>query len=83
MREITVRYIIDEKEEERLEKLLLTYQPYQDEDGAFPFKEWTIDDVFSYIMNLGARRDINTNLSITEWRQGLSEYDEMNRRIGE
>lgn len=80
MKEITVKYLISDEEEDRLKKLLPTFQSYKNDNGEYPFRDWTIDNVFDAVMTQGSKYDINKKLAFIEWKQGLIDYDEMIRR---
>lgn len=65
MREITVKYLLTEEEEERLRKITELYKTQ-----GLDISE---DKMFESIMCMGAKYDIDKKFGLHEWKFGLRE----------
>ncbi len=61
MRYIKIEYLINDEIENKLNELLPKYQSFT-KDGKQPFKDWTIENLFQFIMNVGCFEDINKKI---------------------
>lgn len=75
-RTFEVRYTLDDREIEALEELLPYWQQYENE-GERPFENWTIENVFQAIMQLGSKHDIARRIQEEQYRQGIIEHSQM------
>ena len=69
MRDITVKYTINDEDEERLKKITEEYKKQHD-------FEMTEDKMFNLIMRLGSCYNIDNKFKFHERRLGLREYSE-------
>lgn len=67
--EISVRYLLNEDEQKRLAALLPEWQAYAGGDNSFPFKDWTIKELFQSMMEMGSKYSIDKKLKFEEERQ--------------
>jgi len=75
--EMTVKYLLNEKEITRLERLLAFWQQYESPDGTHPFKDWDIEKLFQALMETGSSHIIDKKIKEDEWRKELITYDQM------
>lgn len=75
--ELTVKYLLNEKEITRLERLLEFWQQYESPDGTYPFKDWDIEKLFQALMEAGSSHVIDQKIKEDEWRKDLITYDQM------
>jgi len=75
--EMTVKYLLNEKEITRLERLLTFWQQYESPDGTHPFKDWDIEKLFQALMETGSSHIIDKKIKEDEWRKELITYDQM------
>lgn len=75
--EMTVKYLLNEKEITRLERLLAFWQQYESEDGKRPFEKWDIEKLFQALMEVGSSHIIDQKIKEDEWRKELITYDQM------
>ena len=75
--ELTVKYLLNEKEITRLERLLAFWQQYESPDGTHPFKDWDIEKLFQALMETGSSHIIDKKIKEDEWRKELIAYDQM------
>ena len=75
--ELTVKYLLNEKEITRLERLLTFWQKYESEDGTRPFEKWDIEKLFQALMETGSSHVIDQKIKEDEWRKDLITYDQM------
>lgn len=75
--ELTVKYLLNEKEITRLERLLAFWQQYESPDGTHPFKDWDIEKLFQALMEVGSSHIIDQKIKEDEWRKELITYDQM------
>lgn len=75
--ELTVKYLLNEKEITRLERLLAFWQQYESQDGTHPFKDWDIEKLFQALMETGSSHIIDKKIKEDEWRKELITYDQM------
>ena len=75
--ELTVKYLLNEKEITRLERLLAFWQQYESPDGTHPFKDWDIEKLFQALMETGSSHIIDKKIKEDEWRKELITYDQM------
>ena len=66
MREITVKYLILDEDEDRLKKIVEEYKKQHN-------FEQTEDKIFEMIMLTGSKHDIDAKLKFHEWKLGLRE----------
>lgn len=65
MRDITVKYLLRDKDEERLRKITELYKKQ-----GFDLSE---DEIFETIMFTGSKCDIDKKFKFHEWKLGLRE----------
>lgn len=65
MRDVTVKYLLQDEEEERLRKITELYKA----QGL----DLSEDKMFEAIMCMGAKYDIDGKLKFHEWKHGLRE----------
>lgn len=76
-KKFAVTFYLDEREQKALEELLPFYQNYIAEDGSRPCSEWTIENVFQSVMELGSTHIIAKKIQEMQFRQELITWDQM------
>lgn len=66
MMEMTVSFRVSGEQATRLERLLEVWQGKPGVDGNYPFKDWTLQDMFRTVMEVGSTHTINRCLDIME-----------------
>jgi len=61
-KKMDVKFLLDNEQISNLKVLLGRYQKYENKDGEFPFKDWTIEEVFEAVMGVGSKRIINDQI---------------------
>ncbi len=74
---LTVQYMLGEREQAALEELLPYWQQYEGNDGSFPFKDWTITNLFQSVMEIGCKFMIHKQLVNEQFRQGLIDVGQL------
>lgn len=62
----SVKYLIDDEQQKRLEALAVLLNSKTDEQGNKLFSEWTAESVFESMMTLGSKGTINERLDTYE-----------------
>lgn len=70
--EYSVKFILNSEQIRRLYNLLILWQNYIDEDGCYPFKDYTIKDMFETVMTIGSFYIINEQIEAEERRRGMN-----------
>ncbi|MBU3875659.1 hypothetical protein HGO97_007520 [Faecalicatena sp. AGMB00832] len=73
---IKVEFMVGERELEALEELKVQWQQYKGEDGSFPFKDYTVENMFQTIMEIGSKYTISEKIKQEQWRQHLISDEE-------
>lgn len=68
--EVTVTYQLNDEQVKKLEDILTWYHDYKGDKNDFPFKNWTIADLFESLMFTGSDYDINDRITWELQRQG-------------
>lgn len=71
---LTVTYLIDEREQEALNELLVHWNRYKEERGVEP--DTTIENLFDAIMTTGCKHDISKKIKQHQYRYGLITMEE-------
>lgn len=70
--EVEVELTIYDYQMEKLEKLLPHWQEHVNKDGSKPFEDWTVEDLFKTIVQIGSIRMIDKKIEDEELLQSLS-----------
>ena len=75
-KEFTVRYQLDEDEQDAVKKLNQKFREYISPEGNRPFAEQTEEQLFDYIMNYGSKNDISGKIGYAMLQVGMMSIDE-------
>lgn len=64
MREFSVSFLLNEEQEERLQKIWSNCRDYQNEAGEKPFEQVTIETVLNMVMLTGTSHHIDERLEL-------------------
>lgn len=76
MKKVSVEFDLTEKHEAALEELLPYWKQYEGEGGSRPFANYTIEDVFKAIMQVGSWHMIWKKIKEEQYREGKITADE-------
>lgn len=74
--ELTVNFILSEKEMECLKEINQHFQAYVNQDGRRPFADQTIEDTFSNVMLVGSRPYIKEKFGFAMLQMGMMSLEE-------
>ena len=75
-KEFTVRYLLDEDEQDAVKKLNQKFREYISPEGTRPFAEQTDEQLFDYIMNYGCKNDISGKIGFAMVQMGMININE-------
>ncbi len=75
--ELSVKYLLNEREQKALEELLPYWQEYRDMDGSRPFQDWTIKELFQHVMTLDTEHVKSKQIKEFQFRQGMIDSSEL------
>lgn len=76
-KELTFKYLADEREVKALEELLPLWQQYKGEDGTYPFKDWDLTNLFQAIVMAGSKYIISEQIKKDQFLHKLIDVDEL------
>lgn len=75
--ELSVTYLLNEREQKALEELLPYWQEYRDKDGSRPFQDWTIKELFQNVMTVGGKYMKSKQIKEFQFRQHMIDASEL------
>lgn len=75
--ELSVTYLLNEREQKALEELLPYWQEYRDKDGSRPFQDWTIKELFQNVMTVGGKYVKSKQIKEFQFRQHMIDASEL------
>lgn len=66
LKEITVKFHINDEQMDRLEKIRQKWMVIPGRDDDYPFRNYTIEKMFQTVMEIGSMHTINRHLSAME-----------------
>lgn len=75
---ITVEFNLTQHHVDAIDELLEEYRKYESkEDGSRPFANYSIEDVFRMIMEVGSYRDIDNHIVGAQFRRKMITIDQL------
>lgn len=72
MKEIEVKFCINDQQEAALLELLVHFQQYENkETGSRPFADWTLEDLFKAVIQAGSMSTIWRHIKNAQYMNGL------------
>lgn len=78
VKKVTVEFNLTQHQVDAINELLEEYRKYESkEDGRKPFADYTFEDVFRMIMEVGRHQDIDSHIISAQFRRKMITIDQV------
>ena len=83
MKELTVKFLLDEDMLEELEELQRGFHEWKNKDGEYPFKDFSLEKTFNAVMISGSKTYVREKINYAKFQIGLIDRDTYIKKVSE